>query len=81
MDPMYGDFSEPTDYHAAMQTISLANQQFELLPAIVRERFQNSPAKMLEFLADSNNKEEAIKDCIHRMNFRKPMFDIVKECE
>lgn len=61
MEPQYGDFSESTDYQAAMQTIATANQQFELLPANLRERFQNNPAKMLEFVANKENKEEAIK--------------------
>ena len=60
-NPQFGDFSEPLDYQAAMQTVATAQQQFELLPAHQRERFNNNPQKMLEFLADENNRAEAIK--------------------
>lgn len=59
--PQYGDYSSPSDYHAAQNLIAQASQAFDLLPARLRERFENDPAKLLEFLGDEKNREEAIK--------------------
>lgn len=57
----YGDFSEVGDYLEAQQILENARVQFESLPATLRARFDNNPAKMLEFVADRGNLEEARK--------------------
>ena len=44
-----------------MNIIIQAQDQFASLPANIRDRFANSPEKYLAFLADSANKEEAVK--------------------
>lgn len=54
-EALYGDFSSPVDYHESMNVIAKANEQFEALPAAVREKFQNDPQKFLEFAADEKN--------------------------
>lgn len=63
VDPkaMYGDFLDaPESYRDALDQVIAAEEQFMELPAKVRERFQNDPAELLDFLADPKNKEEAI---------------------
>ncbi|QXP07863.1 MAG: internal scaffolding protein [Arizlama microvirus] len=57
----YGDFSGVHDYHTALNTLIAAEHEFDSLPANIRKRFGNEPAKLIEFLNDSNNKEQAIE--------------------
>lgn len=57
--PQFGDFSEVPDYQTAYNAVVAAQAEFEALPARVRERFGNDPAKLLSFLADPANREEA----------------------
>lgn len=59
--PVSGDFSEVEDFQSAMNMIRQAQESFLLLPADVRERFSNDPARVISFLDDPNNREEAIK--------------------
>lgn len=58
---VFADLSGITDYHQMVNNIMTAQDAFGKLPAHLRSRFENDPGKLLEFLADSNNKEEAIK--------------------
>lgn len=60
-NPQYGDFSEPIDYMMSMNLVIHAQEQFEALPATVRERFQNQPEKFLEFTANPENQDELIR--------------------
>jgi len=57
----YMDLTSLPDYQTALQTVIDANSAFESLPAHVRKSFQNDPKQLLQFVADPNNKEEAIK--------------------
>lgn len=59
--PQWGDFSSVLDYREALDVVRQAETDFDMLPADVRDRFGNDPAKMLEFLSDPENKAEAIK--------------------
>ena len=59
--PRYGDFTAVTDYHSAMNAVRSANEDFMSLPAELRARFHNDPAELVDFLASSYNKDEAIK--------------------
>jgi len=61
LEPSYGDFSGVYDYHSALNAIISSEEQFEALPAQLRSRFDNDPAKLIDFLGDENNGEEAIK--------------------
>lgn len=56
----FGDFSS-IDYQSALDTIIVANEQFGTLSADVRERFDNNPAKLLHFLEQDKNREEAVR--------------------
>lgn len=59
--PIYGDFSEPFDYMTAQNALIAANDNFESLPADVRKKFDNDPAKFLEFATNPDNQDEMIK--------------------
>lgn len=60
-EPFYGDVSELSDLADAFMKIQAANDLFMSYPADVRERFQNDPVKMVEFLEDGKNYDEAVK--------------------
>lgn len=55
----YGDFSEVTDFQTAMNALLEAQENFEQLPATLRDRFQNDPGRFLEFVQNDDNYEEA----------------------
>jgi len=57
-NPMWGDFSNPVDFQEAQNIVIKAVEQFQSLPAHVRERFNNSPEKFLEFTHKKENREE-----------------------
>lgn len=59
-NPQYGDFSSAADYQEAMNIVLLAQDQFDALPAHVRDRFQNDPEKFLEFTSDTKNIPEMV---------------------
>lgn len=47
------------DYQEAQNLIAGANSLFEMLPSSIRNRVDNDPGKLLEFLRDPNNRKEA----------------------
>ncbi len=57
----YGDFSGVHDYHTAMNAIIASESEFAALSGQLRARFDNEPAKLIEFLDNPNNKAEAEK--------------------
>lgn len=57
--PQYGDFSQVTDFQTAMNAVIRAQADFMQLPAKVRSRFDNDPQKLLEFVSDDANLDEA----------------------
>lgn len=57
----YGDTTTIPDYHTAYNQIAQANELFDTLDAKVRLRFQNDPAKMIDFLHNQENYDEAVK--------------------
>ena len=59
LSPRYGDFTGIGDYHTALNAVLAAQDEFEALPANIRARFDNDPAKLIEFLDDENNRPEA----------------------
>lgn len=59
--PFYGDVSEIKDYRDALNVVIQAEELFSGMSAQVREKFDNDPAKMIEFLSDEKNRDEAIK--------------------
>jgi phage internal scaffolding protein len=61
ISPQYGDFTGVLDYHSAVNAVLAAQDEFMDLPAQMRARFDNDPAKLIDFLGDEQNREEAIK--------------------
>ena len=59
--PMYGDFSSAVDYHDSVLRAQQAEDTFMQLPAQLRKRFNNDPGELIDFLANENNRSEAIK--------------------
>lgn len=49
------------DYQQAMDTIANAKTLFFELPSKVRDRFENDPQKLLEFVHDPRHTEEAVE--------------------
>lgn len=58
--PQSGDFTGVTDYLSAMIAIKNAQSGFMELPADLRRRFENDPQRLLMFMEDPKNREEAI---------------------
>lgn len=57
-EPRYGDVTG-IEYQSAMQTVAAAKSLFNAMPAHLRARFENEPAKFLAFVQDEKNREEA----------------------
>lgn len=57
--PKFGDFTGIYDYQTAMNEVRTAQGLFDQLPARIKNRFDNDPQKLLEFLNDPENLEEA----------------------
>ncbi|AXH75050.1 MAG: internal scaffolding protein [Microviridae sp.] len=60
-EPSYLDVSNVVDYHEALNIVNEANSLFYGLNAFLRSRFDNDPAKLVAFISDSANYEEAVK--------------------
>ena len=61
LSPRYGDFTGIGDYHTALNRVIAAEDEFMALPAQIRSRFDNDPARLIDFLENQENKDEAIK--------------------
>lgn len=57
-EPRYGD-TTGIEYTQAMQTVAAAKSLFMEMPPHLRSRFENEPAKFLDFVQDEKNREEA----------------------
>lgn len=55
----YGDFTGIFDFQTAMNAVRTAEGVFQQLPARIKNRFDNDPQKLLAFLHDPDNREEA----------------------
>jgi len=61
--PVYADFTDEAfrDFQRAQNIVVGARELFEALPAKTRERFNNDPAALFEFVQDPENLPEAFK--------------------
>lgn len=60
--PQFGDFTTTAnDYHNALNMVIAAQESFDSLPANIRARFDNDPEKLLAFVQDEKNLDEAVK--------------------
>ena len=58
---LYGDYSNAVSYQEALNLASHAADQFNNLSAKVRNKFENDPAKFLEFCGNESNHDEMVK--------------------
>lgn len=58
---VFADVSKIEDFHGMTQKIRFAQESFEQLPADLRNRFNNDPGRLIAFVADKSNIDEAIK--------------------
>lgn len=59
--PTYGDFDFVGDYRSAIEAIRSADASFMAMPADVRSRFDNDPARFVDFCSDPANVDELRK--------------------
>lgn len=57
----YGDFTNIPDFQTAQNMLIEAKNAFLSLPLRIRKQFDHDPAKMLEFIMDDRNYDEALK--------------------
>lgn len=60
-EPRYGDFTDVPSYQASLHIVAHAEEQFAALDAHTRARFQNDPAKFLEFATNPASLDEMVK--------------------
>lgn len=49
------------DFQEAMFKVNKARESFESLPSAIRDRFDHSPAKFLDYVHDPNNQESLVE--------------------
>lgn len=59
--PTSGDFTGISDFHSALNMVREAEEAFMAFPASVRERFGHDPQRLMAFLEDAGNRDEAVK--------------------
>ena len=58
--PVFGDFSDLHDFGSVVNRVNQAKENFMLLPADVRTRFDNDVEKLLDFINTPENEIEAV---------------------
>lgn len=59
--PQSGDFEYATTFHESMNVVRRAQEEFMRVPAETRARFNNDPARLIAFIEDGRNRDEAIR--------------------
>lgn len=59
--PVSGDFTGVVDFHTAMNAVRGAQEAFMAMPAELRARFGNDPQRLMDFVEDGKNYDEALK--------------------
>jgi phage internal scaffolding protein len=55
--PQFLDLPDAEDYQASLERVRAAEQAFSALPSAVRERYENSPANLLEALGQEGERQ------------------------
>lgn len=58
---VYGDFTGAQDYHASLNRLIQAQDEFSRLPASVRDFCDNDPGKFLDLVMDEKRRPELVK--------------------
>ncbi len=59
--PLFNTSFDPNLYDNALNVIADAKSKFEQLPSDLRNKFDNDPSKLLKFVSDDSNYEQAVK--------------------
>ena len=59
--PQYMDYEGVFDFQSAMNVVRQADENFMRMDAKIRARFNNSPQEFLQFFAEPENFDEAIR--------------------
>jgi len=59
--PLEGDIPAVESFHQAMNIVASAHQAFDALPVHIRQQFEYKPEKLLAFVLDDKNYDEAKK--------------------
>jgi len=59
--PTYGDFTNVMDFKQAQNAIRAAEESFMAMPHEIRARFDNDPARFVDFCSDPENLPQAKK--------------------
>lgn len=59
--PMFGDFSSGKTYHEMVNQVKTAQESFEQLPAEFKKKFEQDPAKMIDFVLNAENNQVALE--------------------
>lgn len=57
----YLDLPDEMDFQSGLHLVEQGRQAFATLPAKTRDRFDNDPAQFLAFMANPENREEAVQ--------------------
>lgn len=57
----FGDFTSISDYQTSLNKIMEAHENFELLPSDLRSKFDNDPAKLIDFINNEKNYDDCVK--------------------
>lgn len=58
---IYGDISGVEDFRGCLQKVQNVTNHFMSLPAEIRDKFSNNPAKFLDYLKDPKNYDEIVE--------------------
>lgn len=58
---IYADFANLPNYQDSLNQVIAMENEFMALPAAVRKKFDNDPAKLIEFVTDPANEDEAVE--------------------
>ena len=61
VEPLQGTLPNVESYHDAMNVLTEAQQSFDALPSDLRDKFENNPAKFLEFVTNADNLDEMVE--------------------
>ena len=60
--PLFDDFTNLGNYQESLDTVARAKSLFEELPSSLRNRFENNPQKLIDFVSDpEKNYDEGVK--------------------
>lgn len=77
--PRYGDFTSSRDLHDVILRAQEAQEDFMALDAQIRRRFDNDPGKLIDFVMNPKNAQEAVKLGLLKSSVTSPQADQVPQ--